>query len=62
LGRKERNRRSIWRELSFFIFIVKSNAIPLTDIMREFADMAKLFLVEKRIKIRPMQLAKRKLS
>ena len=48
--------RSVWRELSFFIFIVKSNAVSLESVIDGFTKLSKLFLVEKRIKIRPMQL------
>jgi hypothetical protein len=55
-------RRSVWRELSFFIFVVKSNAVSLRNVVNGFAKINKLFLVEKRIKVRPMQLAKHLIS
>lgn len=62
MSRKERLRRSAWRELSFFIFVVKSNMVSLGNVVDGFTKISKLFLIEKRIKKRPMQLANTKLS
>ena len=50
------NRRSIWRELSFFAFIVKSNIVSLLDVINGFAMINILFLTEKRVKKRNLQL------
>jgi len=55
-------RRSVWRELSFFVFVVKSNLVSLRSVIDGFTKLNKLFLVEKRIKIRHMQLANTKLG
>jgi hypothetical protein len=56
LNKKEQKRRSIWREMAFFVFIVKSNLIPLKNIINEFTTLNNIFLVEKRIKKRQLQL------
>ena len=56
LGRAELGRRSVWRELSFFAFVVKSNVLPLKEAARDFSMISRLFLVEKRVKTRDLQL------
>jgi hypothetical protein len=57
----EKKRHSIWRELSFLVFVVKSNIVSLSHVISEFAEMRGVFLVEKRKKkkARNMQLTKR---
>jgi hypothetical protein len=62
LSRKEKKRRSVWRELSFIVFMVKSNIVSLEHVASDFAEIRGIFLVEKRVKKRDMQLARRKLS
>lgn len=58
MSKTEKERRSVWRELSFFVFVVKSNVVSLKNAVNGFTKINKLFLVEKRIKARPMQLTK----
>jgi hypothetical protein len=48
--------------MSFFAFVVKSNAVSLERVVNGFFRISKIFLAEKRIKTRPMQLANKKLS
>jgi len=43
--------------LSFFVFVVKSNTVSLREAVYGFAKIRKIFLVEKRIKVRHMQMA-----
>jgi len=52
----ERMRRSVWRELSFFVAVVKSNIVSLWEAVNNFAKICGIFLVEKRVKKRNMQL------
>ena len=56
LGPEENQRRGIWRELSFFVFIVKSNLVSLMDVIKDFVKLKTRFLVEKRVKTRRLQL------
>jgi len=42
--------------MSFFIFVVKSNVIPLKNTVKGFAKICRLFLIEKRVKPRKLQL------
>jgi hypothetical protein len=56
LSKREKKRRSVWREMSFLVFILKSNAVSLKIAVDGFAKINRLFLVEKRIKKRKLQL------
>jgi len=38
------------------VFVVRSNALPLADAVRDFSIISRLFLVEKRVKARDLQL------
>jgi len=57
LAESERKRRSAWREMSFFVFMATSNIVCLDSVIGGFAKISRLFLAEKRVKERNMQLA-----
>jgi hypothetical protein len=48
--------RSIWKEMSFFAFVIQSNLVSLKNVANEFGAICSLFLVEKRVKTRNLQL------
>jgi len=38
------------------VFVVRSNVLPLADAVRDFSTISRLFLVEKRVRTRDLQL------
>jgi hypothetical protein len=42
--------------MSFFVFVLKSNLISLGQVVRCFTEISPLFLIEKRLKTRDLQL------
>jgi hypothetical protein len=46
------------REMSFFAFVVKSNTVSLSQVVICFTRISQLFLIEKRLKTRNLQLHK----
>jgi transposase len=58
LRTKKWEQRSPWREMSFFAFVVKSNTVSLSQVVSCFTRISQLFLIEKRLKTRNLQLHK----